>query len=91
MDNKLTQEKYNYIQALIEFRTSLSNGRVKPDNRGNNPYVRESAEYINLINTIDLIISDELNIHEKYRDIKKIDNIKNREEFLFKSVPNLED
>lgn len=91
MDNKLTQEKYAYIKALIEYRSSLSNGRAKPDKYGNNPYVRESSEYINLINSLDAIISEELNIHEQFKKIRVIDTNRSREEFLFKSVPNLED
>lgn len=87
MDNTLTPEKFAYIKALIDYRSSLSNGRVKPDKFGNNPYVRESSEYINTINSLDEIIADELHINEQYKRIRNNFNSKNREEFLFKSLP----
>lgn len=91
MDNTLTPEKFAYIKALIEYRSSLSNGRRKPDRTNNNPYIQDSGEYINLISQLDIIITEELGIHDKYINAKRIDNVRSREEFLFKSVPNLDD
>lgn len=62
--------KEETLRLLIEYRTSLSSGRAKPDRNGNFAYIRDSVDYIYLINEIDQILRKELNINELIKAAK---------------------
>lgn len=79
-------DKIRYLEALIAWRSSMANGRAKPDKFNNHPYVRESSEYVGRINQIDDILAKEFNIDLTFKTVRQDD----REELFFKSIPAMD-
>ena len=72
----LTPEEHLYLDALVRYRSSMADGRAKPDRNGVHAFVRDSWEYVKRIQDIDRVIDTMLDLDNK---INILDDERKRE------------
>lgn len=81
---------YRLIEVLVKYRENLCLGRAKPDRVGTHAYIRDSGEYIGIINVLDEVISEELGLTDRFVNLRD----KSPKKFIdtgFRSIPSIED